>query len=211
MSQALINKLILRGVIAGEIKYSHESHGVKFCTFTLKTQRLSGAYDYINVLAGNDACKHLSLSRPVEVEGEIRSFNQRTSDGTRLVISAYAKNLYEAEPGDKNAVFLSGAVCKKPVFRKTPLGREICDIMLAVNRRYGRADYIPCIIWGKNAHLASGLDVGSKIGVSGRIQSRNYIKKINDIEETRTTYEVSVSSFEYPEDKKTSGIKPSNT
>ena len=159
MSQALINKLILRGVIAGEIKYSHESHGVKFCTFTLKTQRLSGAYDYINVLAGNDACKHLSLSRPVEVEGEIRSFNQRTSDGTRLVISAYAKNLYEAEPGDKNAVFLSGAVCKKPVFRKTPLGREICDIMLAVNRRYGRADYIPCIIWGKNAHLASGLDV----------------------------------------------------
>lgn len=197
MNQTVHNKLMLCGEITSSIEYSHESHGEIFYCFTLKTKRLSGIYDYINVLVNEQRLKDEALVPGcfVEIEGELRSFNKKNNNGNHLIISAFAKELRNVHEGNANCVSLCGVICKEPVYRKTPLGREICDIMLAINRKYGRSDYIPCIIWGKNAYRSSELKVGTEVSLTGRIQSRNYIKKTEDSEQIRTTYEVSVSAI----------------
>ena len=192
------NSLILAGEIIDTPAFSHETHDARFMRFSLNVERLSKVSDKITVLVREEAlCEiNATVGDFVEIIGELRSFNNKSGVGNRLVINAFVREIKKCEREYKNELKLCGVLCKSPVYRKTPLGREICDLMIAINRRYGRADYLPCIVWGKNAHHASTFDVGDGVCILGRIQSREYIKTIDDVSETRTTYEVSVSSIE---------------
>lgn len=199
MENTSSNLLYLSGEIGSSVEFSHESHNTKFYTFKLISKRLSGASDIINaiireeLLAENDLAEGCFISTVCE----LRSFNRKTENGNKLIITAYIKELELSRPEFyENELFLTGTICKTPVLRETPLGREICDIMLAINRKYGRSDYLPLIVWGRNARRAHEFNVGDMITVSGRIQSRDYIKVIDGEETLRTTYEVSVSSIE---------------
>ena len=167
-------------------------------TFPLTVLRLSGSEDRINVLAPRPllAEQPVTAGMALEVEGEVRSFNNKSGKGSRLVITLYAKTLRPWEGEDENQLLLAGVLCKPPVLRRTPLGREICDLMLAVNRRYGRADYLPCIAWGGLARLCGGLEVGDGVRLEGRLQSRAYTKVDHGVSEVRTAYEVSVMKLE---------------
>ena len=192
------NQILLRGTLVELPQFSHENHEKRFYRFLLEVERLSGAVDLLpilvpeHVLGAMDVCGGTMLS----VQGQIRSFNSRAETGRRLVISVYAENLETCDGEPENQVCLSGTVCKEPVYRRTPLGREICDVMLAVNRPYHRADYIPCIFWGRTAGEVSACTVGSSLSLTGRLQSRSYVKLLEDGSETRTAYEVSGMSVE---------------
>ena len=192
------NQILLRGTLVELPQFSHENHEKRFYRFLLEVERLSGAVDLLpilvpeHVLGAMDVCGGTMLS----VQGQIRSFNSRAETGRRLVISVYAENLETCDGEPENQVCLSGTVCKEPVYRRTPLGREICDVMLAVNRPYHRADYIPCIFWGRTAGEVSACAVGSSLSLTGRLQSRTYVKLLEDGSETRTAYEVSGMSVE---------------
>ena len=192
------NRALLRGTAAAEPVFSHESHCVVYETFPLAVLRLSGSEDRINVLAPRPllAEQPVTAGMALEVEGEVRSFNNKSGKGSRLVITLYAKALRPWEGEDENQLLLAGVLCKPPVLRRTPLGRDICDLMLAVNRRYGRADYLPCIAWGGLARLCGGLEVGDGVRLEGRLQSRAYTKVDHGVSEVRTAYEVSVMKLE---------------
>ena len=192
------NRALLRGTAAAEPVFSHESHGVVYETFPLAVLRLSGSEDRINVLAPRPllAEQPVTAGMALEVEGEVRSFNNKSGKGSRLVITLYAKALRPWEGEDENQLLLAGVLCKPPVLRRTPLGRDICDLMLAVNRRYGRADYLPCIAWGGLARRCGGLEVGDGVRLEGRLQSRAYTKVDHGVSEVRTAYEVSVMKLE---------------
>ena len=191
------NRVVLRGTVAGEAVLSHQVHGIDFYRFPLAVPRLSGREDLLNIL--------FPLSSPetalpqagafVEVTGEIRSFNNRSGVGNRLVITVLARSVVPGEGDPCNQVFLHGVLCKPPVLRRTPLGRDICDLLLAVNRRYRRADYLPCIAWGSLAHLCGSLSVGDRVRLTGRLQSRLYNKTIEGRLEERTAFEVSIMSL----------------
>ncbi len=191
------NSLHLCGKIVDTPFFSHISHGESFKSFSVAIQRLSKAYDVINVLANESLLQHLDLCSGdfVSINGELRSFNNKSGTGSRLVITAFAKEITCNSMEYSNELSLAGVLCKAPVYRRTPLGREICDLMIAINRRYGRSDYLPCIAWGKNAHIASEFPTGATLNITGRIQSRNYIKLLDGIEYPKTTYEVSISSI----------------
>ena len=193
-----INSVNLSGKIKTEPQILFSSHGKDYCGFKLEVQRLSGNYDVIDVLFPESMMPEfeLDVGKGLRVSGQLRTYNNKSGIGNRLVISVYAKEMHEAEGESENVVQLLGVICKTPVLRKTPLGREICDIMLAVNRSYGRADYLPVITWGKTAKAMSVLDVGSAVRVEGRIQSRNYTKLTEDGPEQRTAYEVSAINAE---------------
>ena len=192
------NRALLRGTAAAEPVLSHETHGVVYETFPLAVRRLSGSEDRVNVLVP----RALLEQRPVtegmelEVEGEVRSFNNKSGKGSRRVITLYAKELRPAAGEHENQLLLAGVLCKPPVARRTPLGRDICDLMLAVNRRYGRADYLPCIAWGGLARRCGALEVGDGVRIEGRLQSRAYTKVDHGVSEVRTAYEVSVMKLE---------------
>ena len=192
------NRAVLRGTAAAEPVPSHTSHGTRFFVFPLSVPRLSGAEDRLNVVVPQPLLAGLPPlpGRTVEVTGEVRTFNNRTGPGSRLVITLLARSLAETEEPPCNQLSLSGVLCKPPVLRRTPLGREICDLMLAVNRRYGRADYLPCIAWGGLARLCGGLEVGDGVRLEGRLQSRAYTKVDHGVSEVRTAYEVSVMKLE---------------
>ena len=192
------NRALLRGTAAAEPVFSHESHGVAYETFPLAVLRLSGSEDRVNVLAPRPllAGRPVTAGMALEVEGEVRSFNNKSGRGSRLVITLYAKALRPWAGEDENQLLLAGVLCKPPVLRRTPLGRDICDLMLAVNRRYGRADYLPCIAWGGLARLCGGLEVGDGVRLEGRLQSRAYTKVDHGVSEVRTAYEVSVMKLE---------------
>lgn len=193
------NSLILAGQLEDTPTFSHSTHDFSFMTFTLRIARLSGTFDRINVLIDANMIDNTFKSGDyVEVEGELRSYNNKSGIGNKLVICAYARSIKRIDEQNKNQLKLNGAICKQPVYRKTPLGREICDLMLAVNRRYGRSDYIPVIAWGKNAQYLSQIPLGENVVIHGRIQSREYIKATDENGTIRTTYEVSVSSVELP-------------
>lgn len=199
MENSSQNILYLSGRISCDIEYSHESHGVLFYTFKLETRRLSGTYDMINVIIRDDLLKShdFACGDFVATRSELRSFNKKTDSGNRLIVSAFVKEIEPCEMDTyENTLHLTGTICKPPVYRKTPLGREICDIMLATNRKYGRSDYLPLIVWGRNARAASTFDTGDVITIYGRVQSREYTKLIDGAETVRTAYEVSVSSIE---------------
>ncbi len=193
------NSVSLRGVAADAPRFSHESRGETFLTFPLEVRRLSGAVDRLNVLARESALRDLALTdcASLAVEGELRSFNNRSGGvGSRLVISVFARALRFEDGEDRNEVFLSGTLCKRPNLRETPLGREICDLMLAVNRRYGRSDYLPCIAWGLLARETADWQVGDRLELRGRIQSRKYVKLLGTEQVEKTAYEVSVAEAE---------------
>lgn len=196
------NTLNLSGSIESKPTFSHESHGVSFYTFPLNVMRLSKAYDRITVLVREDQLLSISHNTGdfVKIKGELRSFNNKSGVGSRLLITAFVREIENIDFDYQNELTLRGVICKPPVYRKTPLGREICDLMLAINRKYGRADYLPCIAWGRNAYIASDYHVGDLVHVNGRIQSREYIKTFDDTSEVRTTYEVSISEINLCED-----------
>ena len=191
------NVVEICGSVAEKPKFSHMGGSENYFSFPLDIERLSGFVDTVNVIVRQEMLEKLEIgsSRHLSVLGEIRSFNNKRGDGSRLVISVFAKEMCFTDEECKNTVRLTGAVCKKPNLRKTPMGRQICDVMLAVNRRYGRSDYLPCIAWGRLAESMSELEVGDTISLEGRIQSRRYIKTENGVSAERTAYEVSIVSL----------------
>jgi single-strand DNA-binding protein len=195
--EGMTNVVELCGTLADKPKFSHTGGSDNYFSFPLDIERLSGFVDTINIIARQDIISRLEIdnSSHLAITGELRSFNNKRGDGSRLVISVLAKDIYFTDDEDKNLVLLTGAVCKRPNLRKTPMGRQICDIMLAVNRRYGRSDYLPCIAWGRLAESTAELKVGDVIALEGRIQSRKYIKTENGIMTERTAFEVSIVSI----------------
>ncbi|MBE6912579.1 MAG: single-stranded DNA-binding protein [Oscillospiraceae bacterium] len=199
MENASHNILKLSGMVSSDPEFSHESHGTSFYSFKIEARRLSGTYDTINALINEKLLDECNFKNGdfITTNSELRSFNQKSDEGSKLIVSAFIKDVSRSESECfENELILTGTICKKPVYRKTPLGREICDIMLAINRRYRRSDYIPLIIWGRNARIADSYDTGDVITVTGRVQSREYIKVIDGEEFIKTAYEVSVSSIE---------------
>lgn len=201
------NQVMISGEIASSFTFSHETFGEGFYVMDVRVQRTSGNYDTIPVMVSERLVDVKSdMTRQLaRISGQFRSYNRDEEEKKRLILSVFAREIRLEEESDEsvkpNYIFLDGFVCKQPIYRKTPLGREIAEILLAVNRAYGKSDYIPCICWGRNAKYAESLEVGTRLKVCGRIQSREYQKKISDDEyETRTAYEVSVSKLEVVEE-----------
>ena len=194
----ILNHIELCGTMATAPAFSHESHGKRFFLFVLEVERLSGTADRLNIVVSDEllARTELCCGSSIHVSGQIRSFNSRSEHTRRLIISVFAEMLEVCDCEPDNHVILTGTICKPPVFRRTPLGREICDVMLAVNRPYRRADYLPCIFWGTTAQEISCLEVGAVLTVEGRLQSREYVKMLADGSEKRVAYEVSAVSAE---------------
>ena len=197
------NKILLRGRLSAPPAPSHVNHGVEYFLLPLSARRLSGAEDHLNVIAAKEQRSGLSLKEgsPLTVRGEVRTFNNRSGVGSRLVVSVFARELTQEEGEDENVLALSGVLCKPPALRATPLGRTICDMILAINRRYGRADYLPCIAWGSLAYHCGSMKVGDRLALEGRLQSRVYTKEIDGQIQERTAFEVSVMSLADPEDE----------
>lgn len=199
------NRVVLRGTVNGSPEFSHRVHGIDFYRFPLAVPRLSGREDLVNILLPHTSQEDLPQAGAyVEVTGQIRSFNNRTGIGNRLVITVLARSVLPTLDEPCNRVLLSGTLCKPPVLRRTPLGRDICDLLLAVNRKYRRADYLPCIAWGSLALACSRLETGDSLHLDGRLQSRTYLKTLGETTQERTAYEISISSLlpppEEPED-----------
>ena len=194
----IVNQIILTGNLAGAPRYSHENHGRRFYAFPLEVERLSGTTDTLPVLAPLELLEQTPAAGgdTLCVTGQIRSYNNRAPEGRRLVISVLAETMTLCSAAHDNRAELLGTICRAPVYRRTPLGREICDVMLAVNRPYRRADYLPCIAWGGLARLSGALEVGDGVGIEGRLQSRAYTKVDHGVSEVRTAYEVSVMKLE---------------
>ncbi len=190
----ICNSVTLRGVLGAPPRFSHQSRAERFYRFPLDVCRLSGAVDTVHIIAREDLLTSLAPEGggKIRVRGELRSFNNKSGIGAKLVISVFARELCLDDGEDENDVALSGVLCKTPNYRVTPLGREICDLMLAVRRRYGRSDYLPCIAWGCNAREAADWRIGSSVRLTGRIQSRVYQKLVGDDAVEKTAYEVSV-------------------
>ena len=191
------NRILLRGRLSAPPRPSHINHGVLYYVLPLAVQRLSGAEDRLNVVA---SAQQLEELKPAEgesltVNGEVRTFNNRSGSGRRLIVSVFARSLSREEGEEENRLELAGVLCKPPNIRTTPMGRTICDMILAVNRKYGRADYLPCIAWGSLAHQCGDMEVGEPLHVLGRLQSRVYTKNLGDCTEERTAFEVSVMSL----------------
>ena len=192
------NRASLIGRAGGGPRYSHTNHEVDYFLFPLEVERLSGTVDRLNVVAPRGLLERCPVREGEEyrLTGEVRSFNNRSGVGPRLVITFFARELEPSQGDHANSLELTGVLCKAPVVRRTPLGREICDLLLAVNRRYGRSDYLPCIAWGSLARSCGELAVGDTVHMTGRLQSRNY-RKVEDGRETeRTAFEVSVMTLE---------------
>ena len=203
------NQLVLVGKVTSEKRFSHEIYGEKFYTFDLKVPRLSGNADNIPITISERLLMDgdLEIGKNVIIEGQFRSYNSFENERNRLILTVFAKEIKFAENQEEefvpskentsNEVTLDGYVCKKPVYRKTPFGREIADLLLAVNRAYNKSDYIPCIAWGRNARFCENMPVGTEVRIIGRVQSRQYEKKYEDGRvENRVAYEVSIASME---------------
>ena len=190
------NRIVLHGRVEAVPMVSHMNHGEEFSTFPLCASRLSGVEDRLNVVVSDTLLKECPLKAgdEITVYGEVRSFNNKSGVGSRLVITVFARELRREQAEDENALELAGTLCKAPVYRRTPLGRDICDMMLAVNRRYGRTDYLPCIAWGTLARKCREMNVGDALEIAGRLQSRVYTKRVGEEEQKRTAFEVSVMS-----------------
>ena len=190
------NHAVLRGILAAAPAFSHMSRGERFFIFPVETRRLSGTADTINVIARESLLRSAEIMEAgrIQVTGELRSFNNKRGEGARLVITVFAKELGFTDGEDMNVIELAGTLCKPPNLRVTPMGRDICDLMLAVNRRCGRSDYLPCICWGRRAREYSQLQVGDRLSLTGRIQSRPYIQLIEGEPVEKVAYEVSIQA-----------------
>ena len=189
-------KIVLRGQGLREPVRSHQNHGVDYYIVPLRVPRLSGVDDVLNLVTADPDPALWTAGQWVNVQGEVRSYNNRTGQGSKLVITVLVRSAQPdtVEEGE-NRLVLAGALCRKPVVRRTPLGREICDLLLAVNRPDGRADYLPCIAWGSLAAHCGGLEVGDKLRLEGRLQSRQYHKLIDGEQVERTAFEISVMNL----------------
>lgn len=210
MSDKIIenNQVSIMGEVVSTFTFSHEVFGEGFYMLNVSVKRLSESCDVIPLMISERLIDVNEDYRGtyIRATGQFRSYNRHEEKKNRLVLSVFVRELEfteeELENSKTNQIFLDGYICKPPVYRKTPLGREIADILLAVNRPYGKSDYIPCICWGRNARFASGFEVGGHVQVWGRIQSREYVKKLSETEtEKRVAYEVSVSKVEFIEDE----------
>ena len=186
------NDVLLEGYPASSPEWSHENHGTQFYRFLLEVPRLSGTPDILPALLRADLLDRAGSQGPLRIRGQLRSFNNRSGVGNKLVLTVYATDIQPGTGESCNQILLTGSLCKPPIFRRTPLGRSICDLMLAVPRRYGRADYLPVIAWGQLAVQASCLGVGDSLSLEGRVQSRAYHKVTGSGTEERTAYEVSM-------------------
>ena len=201
------NQVTIIGEVVSAFTYNHEIYGEGFYMMDLRVERLSNSHDVIPVMISErliDVTKDYR-GKYMEVQGQFRSYNRHDERRNKLVLSVFAReaNFIELdeenmpESNKTNSIYLDGYICKEPIYRKTPLGREIADLLLAVNRPYGKSDYIPCICWGRNARYAGNFKVGERVLVWGRIQSREYMKRIDEENvEKRVAYEVSVSKLE---------------
>ena len=197
------NQVSLMGEIVSPFQLNHEVYGEKFYTVDVEVSRFSDSVDRIHLMVSErlvDADQDYS-GKLVKIAGQFRSYNHLENGKVRLVLFVFVKEWEFVEDvkksNENNRLCLDGFVCKQPVYRKTPLGREVADVLIAVNRMYGKSDYIPCICWGRNARFAAGLSVGTRVQITGRIQSREYYKHINEIEtERRVAYEVSVRELQ---------------
>jgi primosomal replication protein N len=192
MNEFKCNETELEGTVREPPAFSHENHGCRFYRFVLQVPRLSGQADLLPVLVTEQQLPQITLGAALHVSGQFRSYNNRSGQGSRLVLTIFARTLEPGTGQPQNHITLSGTLCKPPLLRRTPLGRNICDLMLAVPRRYGRADYIPVIAWGQLAMDVSRLAVGDCVSLDGRVQSRIYTKSTDGETEERTAYEVSV-------------------
>jgi len=200
------NRVSVIGTIVSEFTFSHAVYGEGFYIVDLSVNRLSEQADVIPLMISErliDVTKDLR-GCTIEAIGQFRSYNRHEGLKNRLVLSVFVREVQFMEEftdyTKTNQIFLDGYICKEPIYRKTPLGREIADLLVAVNRPYGKSDYIPCISWGRNARFASGFTVGTRVLIWGRVQSREYTKKLSETEcEKRTAYEVSVSKLECAE------------
>ena len=206
------NYLTLVGKVTGEKKFSHEIYGEKFYVFNLEIARLSGNADIIPITVSERIItdEMLMQGKQLLVKGQFRSYNSYDNEKNRLILTVFAKDVVEVEENNEeeenemakkdtvtNEVVLVGYICKKPIYRQTPFGREIADILLAVNRAYSKSDYIPCIAWGRTARFCENMEVGTEVKLVGRVQSRQYEKKHEDgTVENKVAYEVSVGSLE---------------
>ena len=221
------NYLTLVGKVTGEKRFSHEIYGERFYVFNLEIPRLSGNSDIIPITVSERLIKEETLQEGHQllVKGQFRSYNSYENEKNRLILTVFAKDIVEVEEKEEdeenemvkkdtitNEVVLVGYICKKPIYRQTPFGREIADILLAVNRAYNKSDYIPTIAWGRNARFCQNLEVGTKVKIVGRVQSRMYEKKHEDgTIENRVAYEVSVGSLEVVEENEEVENKETNT
>ena len=217
------NYLTLVGKVTGEKKFSHEIYGERFYVFNLEIERLSGNADIIPITVSERLVtdEMLTQGKNLLVKGQFRSYNSYENEKNRLILTVFAKDVVELEKDNQeeenemtkkdmitNEVVLVGYICKKPIYRQTPFGREIADILLAVNRAYNKSDYIPTIAWGRNARFCQNLEVGTKVKMVGRVQSRMYEKKHEDgTVENRVAYEVSIGSLEIVEENDLTEVK----
>ena len=199
--EQVTNQITLRGSLLSLPRFSHENHGKKFFRFTLEVPRLSGTADLLPIVAEERLVASIDPEggEMIRVEGQIRSHNIRSEGARHLLIFVFATSI-TAEDGEPiNDCILEGPLCREPVYRRTPLGREICDIMLAVPRQFRRADYLPCILWGRTAQEGSRCHTRDLLRICGRLQSRNYTKLTEDGPQERTAYEISALTAEFPE------------
>ena len=201
------NQVSIVGEITSGFTFSHEVYGEGFYMVEVAVSRLSNFADYIPLMVSERLVdvSQTYIGQKVYVTGQFRSYNKHEESRNRLVLSVFVREIEFVEDAEEleediksNQIYLDGYICKEPIYRKTPLGREIADLLVAVNRSYGKSDYIPCICWGRNARFASGFTVGGHVQVWGRIQSREYVKKLNEEEvDKRIAYEVSVSKIDF--------------
>lgn len=197
----LNNKIYLEGKVTSELEFSHEMYGEGFYTFDLDVMRLSDSVDTLNITVSERLLNDIKLEVGVDIilEGQLRSYNKFIDGSNKLILTVFARNIEPCLERSKNPneIFLDGYICKEPIYRTTPFGREIADVLLAVNRAYNKSDYIPTIAWGRNSRFCQTLSVGDNIKVWGRLQSREYQKKVSDDEVVKkVAYEVSISKME---------------
>lgn len=187
------NSIKVIGVIYQEPAFSHECCGEKFYNTVIECKRKSDVSDFLPVIVSENLVKICEMGKRIQVDGDLRSYNLHLSETkSKLVLNIFANDIYETDLDDNNTISLDGYLCKTPIYRQTPLGREISDILLATNRISGKSDYIPCIAWGRNAKCLAKSTVGDYVCIKGRMQSRDYDKKIKDTIEKHTAYEVSI-------------------
>ncbi|MBQ8999391.1 MAG: single-stranded DNA-binding protein [Clostridium sp.] len=196
------NLVNLRGELDDNLEFSHEIFGEKFYNTKIKINRLSDSYDVLPITVSDRLLQDIDFenNKFVSVVGQLRSYNKNINNKNRLVLTVFAREIKQLESvedsKDPNSIFLDGYICKSPVYRKTPLGREITDLLVAINRPYNKSDYIPSIVWGRNAKFAKSLKIGDRIQMWGRVQSREYEKKIDDGQVLKkVAYEVSISKI----------------
>lgn len=196
------NEVILIGKVVSEVKFSHKVYGEGFYSFDLQIPRLSSSYDVLPITISERILPAYTIQgKALEIQGQLRSYNQYSEGKNKLILTVFCLEMKEVPSGElaksKNHIYLNGYICKKPIYRTTPFGREITDLHLAVNRAYHKSDYIPCITWGRTARFSENLVVGDHIQVWGRIQSRIYQKKLETGETImKTAYEISINKLE---------------